>query len=403
MGCVLLDTPFFLSYFLPDYQNNSVMSIHNEQSEAFMTKSIRVMAFVGLTIAFLIIGKPILLPLITAIFLAFLVLPMVQKLNKCCLPNWLSVLLGVISVCASVMAVISFFWWQAMSFVDDLPALKASLYDKQKDLLEFIRANFSISYSEQQRWLVEKKSEFWNNSLQNVGAFFTATGSALSSMVLIPLFMFFLLLYRDKFRQFMELINPQKQNDIVNIMRSIGSVSKSYIRGMGIVIVLLSVLNSIGFMLLGLEYAILLGMLAALLNIIPYVGVLIGSLLPITMALITKDSLFYAIGALGVCVVVQFLENNFITPKIVGSSVNINPLASIIAMLAGGLVWGLPGLILAIPMAGSMKVLFDNVDALKPLGFLIGEEQDATLLKRLRAGKLMNFRWNDYSSPNQDL
>lgn len=351
------------------------------------------LAFLGLVIAFLILGKPILLPLVAAILLSFLVLPIVQKLEKWHLPSWLSAIVGVLTVGVAVSALVLFFWWQMLSFADELPSLKASLQDKQNDILTYIKSTFSISHSEQQQWLLEKRNDFFQKGQENAGAFFSATGSFVSSIVLLPMFMFFLLLYRNKFRQFLELVNPNKENKVVNIFRKIATVSQSYIRGMGIVIVILAVLNSIGFSLLGLKYAVLLGALAAALNIIPYVGVLIGSLLPIAMALVTKDSIFYAVGALGVCVVVQFLENNIITPKIVGSSVNINPLASILAMLIGGLIWGLAGLVLALPLAGSIKVLLDNVDGLRPLGFLIGEEKDTTFIKRIRAHKLINLSW----------
>jgi predicted PurR-regulated permease PerM len=141
------------------------------------------------------------------------------------------------------------------------------------------------------------------------------------------------------------------------------------------VMLVLAVLNSIGFLLLGLKYAILLGLTAAILNIIPYVGPWIGALLPVTIALLTKDSAMYAVGAMGVILITQFIDNNFITPKVVGSSVSINPLASIVALLAGGMLWGVVGLILAIPITGMLKIVCDEIPGLKPWGFLLGEEK----------------------------
>jgi predicted PurR-regulated permease PerM len=139
-------------------------------------------------------------------------------------------------------------------------------------------------------------------------------------------------------------------------------------------VLILAILNSTGFLLLGIKHAILFGVLAAMLNIIPYIGVMIGSILPILMALLTKDEIGYALGALGVCVFVQFLDNNFITPYVVGSSVSINPLTATIVLVASAIIWGISGMILCLPLAGMFKVIFDNIESLKPYGFLIGEE-----------------------------
>src|SRR5690606_12314887 len=135
------------------------------------------------------------------------------------------------------------------------------------------------------------------------------------------------------------------------------------------------VLNSIGFLILGLKYAILLGFAIGFLNVIPYIGVLIGSLLPMIIALLTKDSAMYVVGALGVCLITQFLENNFITPYIVGSSVSLNPLASLVALLAAGMLWGVVGMILAIPITGMIKIVCDSIPSMRPWGYVLGEER----------------------------
>jgi predicted PurR-regulated permease PerM len=167
-----------------------------------------------------------------------------------------------------------------------------------------------------------------------------------------------------------------KHSWMMDVMHRTSQVSQKYLVGLLIDITILAVLNSIGFLILGINHAILLGVIAGLLNIIPYIGVLIGSIFPIFMALLTKDSIWIAIGALAVCVFVQFLDNNFITPKVVGSAVSINPLATMIALLIGGSVWGVAGMMLFIPFLGMVKVILDNVESLRPFGFLIGEEQN---------------------------
>lgn len=332
--------------------------------------------FLGLAALLLYVGRPILIPSLAALLFAFLVLPIIQKLETWKFPPWLAALSGVLTVIASVATLFCLLSWQIMSFTNDLPSIKETVNLKMKSLNKYVEAEAHISRRTQTQWIEEKTTEMLDNASGSIFSVFGATGAALATVALIPIFMFFLLLYRPKFKQFLKLLDPDRHEHVLVIVRKISKVSQHYIRGMFIVICILSVLNAIGFLLLDLKYAFLLGMLAAVLNIIPYVGVLIGSLFPIIIALVTKDSLMYAVGALGVCVFVQFLENNFITPKIVGSSVNLNPLASIVTLLLGGMLWGLPGMVLAIPVGGMFKVICDNVKSLHSLGFLLGEERE---------------------------
>ena len=170
------------------------------------------------------------------------------------------------------------------------------------------------------------------------------------------------------------MVARENNRNVLDIIKKTSRVSVKYLKGLMIDVLILSVLGSIGYLLLDIKHAILFGVLAALLNIVPYVGVLVGSLLPIMMAIITKDEIGYAIGALGVALVVQFIDNNFISPYVIGSSVSINPLTAMIVLIVGAMMWGVAGMILSMPLAGMMKVIFDNIEPLKPWGYLIGEE-----------------------------
>jgi predicted PurR-regulated permease PerM len=205
----------------------------------------------------------------------------------------------------------------------------------------------------------------------------SATTGTLATISIISIYIFFFMYYREKFQRFFMMITPANEHSKVNnIITQISLVTQQYLSGVLIVIVILSVLNSVGLLIIGIRQAIFLGCLAGLLNIIPYIGVLIGSLLPILVALLTKDGLGPAIAVAGVFAFVQFLENNFLTPNIVGGKVKINPLASIIALLIGGSLWGVAGMILFIPFLGIAKIIFDNIEGLRPYGYLIGDESD---------------------------
>jgi predicted PurR-regulated permease PerM len=364
-----------------------MMSSPSGSSTPFYVRAAYLLLFLALLFTGLYLGQSLLIPIVTAVFFAFFVLPIVKKLNEIGAPEWLASLVGVLTVIAGVMTLFSFLSWQVMSFSDDLPKMKGAWDAKLKEVFKYVESHYRISRREQSNWVEQKTDNMLDSGADHAVEIFSATGSVLANLVLIPIYMFFMLFYREKFKKFIELLDPDKHDHIVEIFRKISRISQQYVRGMVIVILILAVLNSVGFLMLGLNYAILLGFMAAVLNVIPYVGVLIGSLIPVAIALVTKDSIGYALGAFGVCVFVQFLENNFITPKIIGSSVNLNPLSSMFALLFGGMMWGLPGMILAIPLAGIFKVVCDNVEHLRPYGFLLGEEGEYRMFKLKRTRK----------------
>ena len=161
-----------------------------------------------------------------------------------------------------------------------------------------------------------------------------------------------------------------------HVLSKIQQSVQNYITGLGLVILIVAVLNITGLLILGIDYAFFFGALGALLTIIPYVGIFIGALLPILMSLVTKDSAWYAVGVAGIFFFVQILEGNFITPNVVGSKVSINPLVAIVGLILGGMLWGAPGMILAIPFMAVIKVIFDSVEGLQPYGFVLGDSDE---------------------------
>ena len=329
----------------------------------------------GLIIAFLILAQNILIPLTIAVFFTFLLMPVSRKLQNWHFPKTLAILVSIILAFALVSVLLYFFVNQVMSFVNDWPILQKTLDAKWESLQQFVSETFHISRIEQKAWLTSKIKENASSGGVLVLGLFSATTSFLASFALIPIYIFFLTLYQDKFKEFIQLVTKDDKNEhVLLVVKKVSVVSQKYVMGIFLDVLILSVLNSTGFLILGLPHAILFGVLASVLNIIPYIGVLIGSILPIMMALLTKDSMSYAIAAGAICVVVQFLDNNFITPYVVGSSVSINPLTATIVLIASALIWGIPGMVLCLPLTGMAKVVCDNVESLKPYGFLLGEE-----------------------------
>lgn len=324
---------------------------------------------------FLVWAKSLLVPMVFGVFTAFLMLPVCQKMERKGLSKTLSALVAITVVGIALAGLLWFLSIQFISFNEELPLLSEKLNQRFFEIQAFVSSKFGVSEKDQLVWIEKQLLSLISSSGDFATSIFSATGSFLISATLVPIYAFFFIYYRGKVKHFMNMVTPkEKQQTAGEILKTTSEISYKYLLGLIADIAILSVLNSIGFLALGINHAIFLGITAALLNVIPYVGVLIGSIIPVALALITKDSIWIAVGALAVCVVVQFLDNNFITPLVIGAAVSVNPLATTIALILGGMMWGLAGMMLFIPLLGVLKVVFDRVENLKPLGYLIGEQ-----------------------------
>lgn len=350
----------------------------------------------GLIIAFMILGRDILIPLTIAIVFTFLLLPVSSKLQQWHFPKVVAILISIIVALTFFTALIYFFYSQVVSFANDWPELEKSMLDKWESFQQYITETFNVSQYEQQVWIKSKIQETASSGGVLVLGIFSATTSFLASFALIPIYIFFLSFYKDKFKEFIRLVSKEDKHEQTLVMvKKVSLVSQKYLVGIFLDVVILSILNSTGFIILGLKHAVLFGVLASVLNIIPYIGVLIGSSLPILMALLTKDSMSYALGVAGICFFVQFLDNNFITPYVVGGSVSINPLTATIVLVASALIWGIPGMVLCMPLTGMAKVVCDNVDALKPYGYLLGAEVNYREQEHVQDKLVKRIRWRN--------
>ncbi len=219
-----------------------------------------------------------------------------------------------------------------------------------------------------------------NKTLENSSAYFSSvtyfTTNLVSQFLLILLFSFFLLYLRVFFLEFFYKVFASSEKLLIDdTMQKIYAVIQNYLSGLLKVICIIGALNSIGLWALGIESPLFFGFLGGLLVVIPYIGILIGATLPLIVALVTKDSYWYAVGVLGVFLFVHILEGNVITPYVVGSKVSINPLVAIFSLLLFGKLWGLSGLVLALPVTAICKIMFDLLPGFKAVGFLLGKPQ----------------------------
>ncbi|MBL8001263.1 MAG: AI-2E family transporter [Flavobacteriales bacterium] len=329
-------------------------------------------------------GRDLFILLFVPALLAFLTLPLSNRLDKAGLPVWVGALASTLSLVVLGGLLVLFLAGQFADLGRDMPALGDALGRHVEELRGWVEQRFDLDRDRQEVLVKEEAGSMAKRMGEVLMGFASATGATLAILVPIPLILFFLLLLRGRFSLFLHKLAEKGNGTALRVTVRTSRLARKWMRGVLIVMAFLAVVNSIGFLMLGLEHAILLGVTAAVLNVIPYVGPWIGAALAMLIALLTKDSGLYALGTLGVILFSQFIDNNFVTPKVVGSSVSINPLASLVALFAGGMLWGVMGMVLAIPIMGILKVVCDEIPGLEAYGFLLGEERDWPEEERLQ-------------------
>ncbi len=344
-----------------------------------------------LTIYIFIIGKAIISPVLTAFILALLLRPMSAKLETWRIRRGFSSVLSIIVILIGLVGLSYFFSAQIGSITSDLDAIGTKFNEVIDRGHNWLENTFDIEQKEQTAYLKNSLNTFLRNSSSVFTRTVSATAGFFTAFFLFLFALFFFLYYRRFFVSFVYKVSGNDNHELVkDTLIKIEKVVRSYILGLFSVIIIVAVLNTVGLMALGIQHAVFFGALAAVLTIIPYIGIAIGSLLPIIFAFVTTDSLWYPVGVAMVFWFVQFLEGNFITPNVVGSSVSINPFAAIIALFIGGMIWGPIGMILSIPTLAIIKVICDAVPSLQPYGFLLGSPPDEDTLEKERP-KLKNL------------
>lgn len=342
-----------------------------------------------LTFYILVIGQSIIIPMLTGLIAALLLRPLSTYLEKIKIPRGGSSIIAIIVVIAVISGISYFFSVQVNNIANNLTSIGERFSEIIDRIYSWMENTFGIEPQQQSQYMKNSLNEF----LKNSATFFTKTVSAtagfFSGFFLFLLALFFILYYRRFFVAFLYLVFPGSEHEkLKKTIVKIEDVTRSYILGLFTVIIIVAILNSLGLMILGIQNAIFFGVLASILTIIPYIGIFIGSLLPILFALVTKDSLWYPIGVALIFWFVQLLEGNFITPNIVGGKISINPFAAIIALFIGGMIWGPLGMILSLPLLAIIKVICDAVESLTPIGFILGTPPEEREMHPRNFGRL---------------
>ena len=340
----------------------------------FVAKLALALLSVTILVYWLVVLQTVLIPVLIAMILSMSIFPLANWLENKGLGRVWAVTITLILFSAVAVGVIWLASTQIANFGEMIPQLEKRILDWFNQIQRWGENTLHVAKQAQ----ITQLKKYGTGMLSSGGTFFTTalstTGSVLGNLSLIPIYMFFFLYYRDFFKMFFyKVFKNVSRRRVDAVLTKIYEVVHSYLTGLVTVTLIVGTLNTIGLLVLGIDYAVFFGFLAAALLVIPFVGILIGSILPIIIALITKDSPMYAVGVAGVFIFVQFLEGNFITPQIVGSKVSINGLVAIIALLLGSSLWGLAGMALSLPTIAILKVVFDAVPELKPYAYVLGE------------------------------
>lgn len=355
----------------------------------FYIKAPVILLGLSILVFILYILGDILVPLAFASLIAILLNPLSTWLNRR-FPKVISILLSLLIALVLLIALIYFLSSRIAVFFDDLGTIKEKFAQLLHELQSFLQQTMGISTKKQ----VQLVNDALNNSKAMIGQTLSGVLGVLSVVFLIPVYTFMIMFYKTLILNFLfEVFSEENQKKVSEIISETKSAIQSYIVGLLIETSIVAVLNSTALLVLGVENAILIGIIGAILNLLPYIGGIIAIALPILMATLTKDGFTTQLLIIGAYALIQFIDNNILVPRIVSSKVQINALVSIVVVLLGAALWGISGMFLSIPFIAVLKITFDRIDGLKPWGKLLGDSvptEHMGQLKRLRRKKTLS-------------
>jgi predicted PurR-regulated permease PerM len=331
-------------------------------------------------ITMLYIAKSIVVPIVFSIVIAILLQPVVNFFLRKRMNRVLAIVITLLLTFLVIAAFGAFLFSQVSRFSESWPLFVDKFTEILNQTITWASGYFDIQPQKIHEWIIKTKGELINSSGAAIGQTLVTLGSTVVVLFLVPLYVFLILFYQPLLLDFIHKIFAEiHQSKVSEIVTQTKTVVQRYLVGLVIEAVMVATMNSIALFIIGIEYAILLGIIGAMLNIIPYIGGLVAVALPMIIAIVTKSTAWYALYVLAAYYFIQLIDNNYIVPKIVASKVKINALFSIIVVIAGNALWGIPGMFLSIPLLAIVKVIFDHIEPLKPWGFLLGDTMPSLL------------------------
>ena len=333
------------------------------------------------------IASDIIFPLFFAAIFAIMLHPVEQWLVRHRVPQLLAITLTVVLGVATLLGLLYFIYLEASQLSSQMPLFKAKFALTTTQVHEWLQNQFGLSDQKLQGWV----GEAGNRASSLLGGTLSAVSGLLIVATLIPVYIFLLFLYQRRLVDFLvQAFSGRRQNgNVTEVLRESKVAIQSYMVGLLIEGSIVAALNVTALLVLGIPYALLLGVLGALLNFIPYIGGLTAIALPMLMAFVTKQGYGYPLGVVAVYMLIQFIDNHYLIPRIVASKIKVNALVAIIGVLVGNAIGGVAGMFLALPVIAIIKIIFDRIDSLKPWGMVLGDEEGPRARKISRPRKAL--------------
>ncbi len=328
--------------------------------------------FIVLLIVVMTFGRAFLIPIFFASLLAMLMAPVCRKLDGWGFNRALSSLACILILVVVIAGIALIISTQFATFADNMSQIESRAKELLHQTQDYIEGQIGMSPQEQEK-IVKDQTRQPSEGPGIAAKILGAITSTISGIVLSLVIAFLMLYNKEQFETFfVRLYDDHDSEKVKTVVGQITQVSQKYLTGRAMSVIIITVLYSIGLLIVGIKNAVLLAGIAALLTVIPYLGTVLGGLFPVVMALLTED-VQTALLAAAVMLIIQTIDNYFIEPNVVGGEVNLNALWSILSIIAGGLIWGIAGMILFLPLFGIIKIVCDHVAPLKPIGYLLGE------------------------------
>jgi len=351
-----------------------------------LKRSVYILLFVCLGICIIYFSREFLIPLILAGVLAMLFIRFCNKLEQKGISRRISGLIAVVLLLVGISIIVFLLTWQLGDLTENIEEMKQHTLSLFQQLKEWVDSSLGIS-SKQQDKLIQQQGEGAAGAGNLLTGFITGSLGILVNSVLVMVYLYLLLYYRTRIKNFiLKLVPSENDENAKRIIQQSTKVSQKYISGLALMIVMLWVMYGIGFTLVGVENAIFFAVLCGILEIVPFVGNITGTSITVLAVVAQGGQSDKIIAVIIVYLIVQFLQTYLMEPLVVGDQVNINPLFTIMVLVVGELIWGVAGMVLAIPLLGIVKIICDNIPDLQPYGYLIGtdKKQKTGIIEKLK-------------------
>lgn len=340
-------------------------------SLSMVSKYLQVIILTSLLLYF---GKALFIPLCFGLLIAVITYPACKWLESKKWHRTIAVTVLILAVALPFVVLVWLLVYEVNLFLSDIPLIKQKIFVFWVEMSKWLES-VGIHQATQDSMLANALLSLEQSMTSIFRGALSLTASTMVSMILVPIYAALFLYHRGTFVRFLESVAGAAFKGKLNtiLQQSIITYFK-FIKGTFFVYCIVGALNSAGLLMLGIKHAVLFGVVTAFMTAIPYVGIIISAALPVSVALITKDSAWYAVGVVAVFTVIQYLEANVIFPRIVGEQLNLSTWAVLVSIMAGTILWGISGMILFIPFAAILKIISDNIEEWKPVNILLNRE-----------------------------